>query len=128
MACWRCSNDIFILDLTPGARPTNDILIKFEICPKFGVLLFKIYLTDHNQILYMSRQWHCRGMCKILLWSVECILNQSTAYFGRISNSIEISLVGRAPGFNGLGKYNCKVRQETFKFWDLDRLILDIWQ
>ena len=22
------------------------------------------------------------------------------------------------PGFNGLGKNNCKMRQETFKFWD----------
>ena len=37
-------------------------------------------------------------MCKISLWSLECILNQSTANFGRISNSIEKSLVGWAPG------------------------------
>ena len=36
-------------------------------------------------------------MCKILLWSVENILNHSTANFGRISNSIKISLVGQAP-------------------------------
>ena len=27
-------------------------------------------------------------------------------------------------GFNGLGKENCKMRQETFKFWDLVRFIL----
>ena len=37
-------------------------------------------------------------MRKISLWSVEYSLNQSTANFGRISNSIEISLVVRAPG------------------------------
>ena len=35
-------------------------------------------------------------MCKILSWLVEHILNQSTAKFGRILNSIEIS-VERAP-------------------------------
>ena len=32
-------------------------------------------------------------MCKILLWSVEHILNQNTGNFGRISNLIEVSLV-----------------------------------
>ena len=35
-----------------------------------------------------------RDKCKISLWSVEYILNQSTGKFGRISNSIEISWVG----------------------------------
>ena len=53
--------------------------------------------TDHNGILHMSRQLHCRDVCKILLWSVEYILNQSTANFGQISNSIEIALMGRVP-------------------------------
>ena len=36
-------------------------------------------------------------MCKISLWSVEYILNQSTTNFGWVSNSIEISLLGLAP-------------------------------
>ena len=53
--------------------------------------------TDHSEILHTSRQLHYRGVCIILLWLVEYVLNQSTAYFGRISNSIEIPLVGRAP-------------------------------
>ena len=30
------------------------------------------------------------------------------------------------PGFNGLGKDNCKTRRETFKFWDLVRLIQEV--
>ena len=29
------------------------------------------------------------------------------------------------PGFNGLGKDNCKTRRETFKFWDLVNFISD---
>ena len=53
-------------------------------------------MTDHKEILHTSRQLHCRDVCEISLWSVENILNQSTAKFGRISNLIEIS-VGRAP-------------------------------
>ena len=65
---------------------------------KLGALSFKIYITDHNAILHTSRQLYCRDVCRILLSSVECILNQSTTKFGRISNSIEISLVGWAPG------------------------------
>ena len=47
----------------------------------------------------MSLQLHCRDVCQVSLWSVEyIILNQSTWNFGLISNSIEMSLVERAPG------------------------------
>ena len=34
--------------VNPGPRPTNDISIEFEIRPKYAVLWFKIYSTDHN--------------------------------------------------------------------------------
>ena len=40
----------------PGACPTNDILIEFEIWPKLAVLWFKIYSTAHNEILHLSWQ------------------------------------------------------------------------
>ena len=36
----------------PGARPTNNNSIEFEIRPKFAVLWFKMYSTDHNEILH----------------------------------------------------------------------------
>ena len=38
--------------MASGARPTNDISIEFEIRPKFAVLWFKMYFTDHNEILH----------------------------------------------------------------------------
>ena len=82
----------------PGARPINDISIEFEIRPEFGVLYFMICSTYHQEILHTSRQFYCRDVCSISLWSVERIWNQSMENFGRISNSIEKSLVGRAPG------------------------------
>ena len=45
--------------------PTNDISIELEIWPKFGLLWFKMYSTDHNEILHMS--WECsyNDVCKI---------------------------------------------------------------
>ena len=36
-------------------RPTNDISIEFEIWPQFAVLWFKVYSTDHNEILRTSQ-------------------------------------------------------------------------
>ena len=44
---------------SPGARPINDVSIEFKIRPKFPMLWFKMYSTDHNEILHMSRQLHC---------------------------------------------------------------------
>ena len=81
-----------------GARPTNDISIEFEIRPKFSVLWFKICSTDHKEILYTSRQLHRREVCEISFCSVKHVLNQNTPNVYRISNSIEIPLVGPAPG------------------------------
>ena len=55
----------------PGARPTNDISIEFEIWSKFAVLGFQMYSTDHNDILHTSWQCNYRDVCKMSLWSVE---------------------------------------------------------
>ena len=53
------------------------------------------------------------------------------------SDVVGASPVGAAPttssfpfltlGFNGLDKDNCKTRRETFTFWDLVWLILEVW-
>ena len=59
-----------------------------------------ICLTDRKEILYTSGQLHCCDVAQISLWSVAYILNQSTASFGRISNSIVISLVWRVHVFH----------------------------
>ena len=69
------ASPLYLSILGPGARLTNDISIEFEILPKFDGMRVKIYYTDHNKILYTSRQCNCRGVCKISLWSVEYILN-----------------------------------------------------
>ena len=89
----------------PGARPTNDISIEFEIRPKYAVLWFKMYSADHNGILHTSRQCNCRDVCKISLWSAEYVMNKTITKFHWISNSIETSLVGRAPGHPGIIRF-----------------------
>ena len=37
-----------------------------------------------------------------------------------------IVILDLTPGFSGLGKDNCKTERETFEFWDLVWLILDV--
>ena len=40
----------------------------------------------------------------------------------------QIFILDLTPDFNVSGKDNCKTRRETFKFWDLLRLILEVWR
>ena len=54
--------------------------------------------TDHNKILHMSQQYYCHDMCKISLWLAKYVMNKSISKFHWILNSIEILLVGQAPG------------------------------
>ena len=61
--------------------------------------------------MHLSRQWNCWSLrCS---WSIAC---------RRCSNFI----LHWSLGFNILCEDNCKPSRETFKFWDLVRLILEI--
>ena len=70
----------------------------------------------HLDDLFLGVQLHCRDVCKIALWSAEYVINNSITKFHWISNSIEISLVGRAPGVRHITasccwantQYNCR--------------------
>ena len=63
----------------------TDVLAVQGGAKQLTVRCFKTWSTDHSEIL---------------LWSVVYILKESTANFGRISKSNEISLVRRTPGMN----------------------------
>ena len=71
-----------------GASSTKGISIKFAIRSK---LIWSTCSSLKYAQPITNKFCTCHDMCKILLWSVEYILYQSTANFGRISNSIEIS-------------------------------------
>ena len=77
--------------------------------------LHRIYLPSSLQYKsHFSRQLNCCSLrCS---WSIAC---------RRCSNYI--SNLHLTLGFNILRKDSCKPRRETFKFWDLVRLILAIY-
>ena len=66
--------------------------------------------------------WHHHGRQQPC-WSLRCSWCIACR---RCSNYIFI--IDLTPGFSGLGKDNCKTRRETFKFWDLVHLVLEILQ
>ena len=75
--------------------------------------LTKIYCQVSNISCTLERQFHC--------WSLRC---SSGIAYQRCSNYIFI--LHLTVGFNILCKENCKPRWETFKLWDLARLMLEI--
>ena len=74
---------------------SNSKLIQY----KFALLWFKMWSTDHNEIVNISRQCYCRDVCNILLWAAKWTMNKSMTKFRWISNSVEVSLLWRATGF-----------------------------
>ena len=78
---WTSRHLLFLLEPQAGTHSTNDISIKWKIQSKFLVLWFKECWTDHNGILHKSPQCYCRDVYKILLWSVEYIMNYRTTNF-----------------------------------------------
>ena len=64
---------------------------------------------------HLGRQWNCWSARRS--WSIAC---------RRCSNYIFI--LDSTPGFNVLGRGNCKTKQDTFECWDLVRLILEVWR
>ena len=78
---------------------------KLEIRSKFAVLWFHIWSADHN---------------KISLWSVEYVRIKGITKFHWITNSIEISSVGRASVAGPMSNYTLsQVRHSPFVFGHL---------
>ena len=97
----QCKNETQVQiwwDILQYEKTAMQATVKIHwIPPKFAMLWFKICFTDHNEILLTSRQYYCHDVCKISLWSAECVMNKSIVKFHWISNLIEISLVGQVP-------------------------------
>ena len=96
-------------------------------------------LTGHIIIIHVLKLHvtpRIEGQVKLMLWMrhVQSDLCRQLAYWSlRFSwssacRSNYVFILDFTPGFNELGKDNCKTRRETFKFWDLVRLILEVWR
>ena len=70
---------------------------------------------------------HCRQICNIrgTLVGNKVVDHSNVVETAPVSNYIFI--LDLKHGYSGLDNDNCKTRREIFKFWDLVRLILDIW-
>ena len=98
--------------IRPGTRPTDDISFKFDQnlqCSglKCAQPITTKSCTRHDSIIVLTFA-RCRcedsgDLCKISLWSADYIMNKNILKSHWISNSIEIPLVGRAPGRAILG-------------------------
>ena len=68
------------------------------------------------------------GCALFILWLLQWQHTNHTIAMDLIVYPNYIFIRDLTPGFNGLGKGNCKTRRETFIFWDLVRFILEDWQ
>ena len=87
-----------------------------------------ICICIQHTYTYISGYRQISNIGGTLLWqqnsrSLRCSWNTACR---RCSNYIFILYL--TPGFNRLRKDSCKMRQETFKFWDSVRLILETWR
>ena len=79
------------------------------LCNTFLDGQIELLVSTVKPRIYVTHCWSLR-----CIWSIAC---------RRCYN--HIFTLDLTPGFNGFGKDNCKTRRETFKFWDLMRLILE---
>ena len=56
-------------------------------------------------------------------WSSRCTWSIACRHCSKY-----IFLLDLTPGFNGMGKYNCKTKRETFELLDLVCLMIEVWQ
>ena len=94
----QCTHEILRL----GAPPAYDISIEFEIRANVAVLWLKktaLSITTKYKTRYDS---YTAVMCEKFRFDRSNILKHSTSNFDRISNSIEIPLVGQVPWWSVL--------------------------
>ena len=82
--------------------------------PSFGSIQ-----NEHHQTSNISGTFVDNKTC----WSLRCSWS-----IARRRCSKYIFIFELTPGFNALGKDNCKMRRETSKFEDLVYLLLEVWR
>ena len=79
-------------------RPTNVTSIEFEIWSKFSVLWFKVCSTNHNKILYMSRQWTVVTYAQFCCDRLNMLWTRALQSFIEFRFRLKWSFMGRVPG------------------------------
>ena len=84
------------------------------------------YLLPCRFIPFQTLEWNVSPIPSSMSYLVSFMGILEKIDCRRCSNYIFI--LNLTPGFNGLGKDNCKTRRETFVFGDWVRLILKNWR
>ena len=137
----------------PGDKPLSELVVMVslptyicvtrphlvKVCavnlrnPQQRVNFNHLHWNVMHLIWYLRRMVH--GLIVIEEWHEFCqTFNSSHTLVGWSWSMVcqhcanYIFILNLTPGFNGLGRANCKTRRETFKFWDLVCHILNVWQ
>ena len=118
-----------------------------DTCCEMALRRMSLELTDHKSTLVQVMAW-CRQATSHYLsqcWpSFLSPYGVTRPWWGNIYQGLDkmaailqttfcqhcsnyIFILNLTPGFNGLGIDNCKMRWETFEFWDLVCLTLEAW-
>ena len=96
--------------------------------------VFVSYTTDLTRLIiihsdhivqYIRVYRQTSNICRILVGNV---IVDHWDVVGASPVGAALNTSSFSTGFNGVGKDNCKTGQDTFKFWDLVGLILEVWQ
>ena len=108
---------------TLGSKVIKFITLNKNIVNDCVYIPTQLVYIGPSYINTLSNLWYKAHLSwQLNCWSLRC--SWSTTCW-RCSKYIFIPDL--TPGFNRLGKDNCKIKRETFKFWDL-MFTLDVWQ
>ena len=105
------------------AKYENKLQIQFAVRAASYTIEFRNNTLRHNMALPKNIYRQTSNISRAI--AIKLLITQMLLEH-RCSNYIfTLDLI---PCFNGLGKNNCKTRRETFKFWDMMRLTLEVWR
>ena len=111
-ACW-----IYFVESVFRVRTLN----RGTVTVWYFFLSYEVIHLDYHQTANISRNLPVVGNKIVDNFDVV-----GASLVGAAPTTSSILILDLPPGFNGLGEGNCKTRQETFKFGDLVRLVLDV--
>ena len=123
--------NILILELCSSSQcEWNDLPVP-SICSKwliYGLVFSSNFLFHHHYIFRKKCVQYYRQTSDVSCTSVGIPLLITPMYWSIAYRSCSTTSSFPTPGFNRLGKDNCKSRRETSTFWNLIRRISEVWR
>ena len=85
-----------------------------NVCMRYEWRYTRCNFCQTSNIKHLCRQLKC--------WSIRCSRSMACQHCSKY-----IFILDLTPGFNRLGKDNCKMRREASQCWELVQLVLEVW-